>query len=486
MAECLNMSDQYQPLIGLQDIKELSHLTESAIRDILRAWTGDQGLAISKMGSLEDMSGTNDAFNSSICSLEVSVDYSHPDKSEEESAVEGTKVHRKQQKTFHFVIKTPPHSGFIRNVHKITKPFLNEVTWYSELLGQVALVQEHLPEDFPSQALSLTKGCPTVYHANSNYYSGEAGNTCTCLPWFCWLPIRQAEKGVLVMENVKKRGFTMYDKMRVLPLDHVNQVMTTLAHFHGRWLAYRWLNEAQQLGEAAWSLERFKGALDTQKRVPKPIYKELLKGTHKTVKRILQLEGADDLVPRVHTFYSSTATRQLDMFMGGISTSIDTCVHGDFWGNNIMYRYEAGQVVDSILVDFQLINYGHPAYDLLYLLYISCDKEFRAAHMTSCLERYWDTLEKYILQFKPKIVEYTFSDFQKDLVTYKTVGFVLATTLIPNVLSSNQVEPDGLLALREIQRKQARELEDLEVPSSREIRRRVLGLCQEMAAQGVI
>ena len=28
---------------------------------------------------------------------------------------------------------------------------------------------------------------------------------------------------------------------------------------------------------------------------------------------------------------------------------------------------------DIVLVDFQLINYGHPAYDILYLLYLSSD-----------------------------------------------------------------------------------------------------------------
>ena len=34
------------------------------------------------------------------------------------------------QKTFHFVIKSPPNQAFIRLMHKLTKPFLNEVTWY--------------------------------------------------------------------------------------------------------------------------------------------------------------------------------------------------------------------------------------------------------------------------------------------------------------------------------------------------------------------
>ena len=39
------------------------------------------------------------------------------------------------QKTFHFVIKSPPKASFIKAMHKLTKPFLNEVTWYSVSIG---------------------------------------------------------------------------------------------------------------------------------------------------------------------------------------------------------------------------------------------------------------------------------------------------------------------------------------------------------------
>ena len=69
---CCLPGDGYQPLIGLQDIKKLQHLTEDAVRDILRSAHRDSDLKIVSMGQLTDMSGTNDAFNSSICSLEVS------------------------------------------------------------------------------------------------------------------------------------------------------------------------------------------------------------------------------------------------------------------------------------------------------------------------------------------------------------------------------------------------------------------------------
>ena len=43
------------------------------MRDILRNHTSDHGLEVSVMGSIEDMSGLNDAFNSTICRLKVEV-----------------------------------------------------------------------------------------------------------------------------------------------------------------------------------------------------------------------------------------------------------------------------------------------------------------------------------------------------------------------------------------------------------------------------
>ena len=139
MAECVPMApgEGYQPLVGLQDIKTIKQLSQETVRDILRASQRDSGLKIVTMGQLTDMSGTNDAFNSSICSLEVTASIGgQGDVEEEEKQASngGSKVGKGSdstgQKTFHFVIKSPPNQAFIRLMHKLTKPFLNEVTWY--------------------------------------------------------------------------------------------------------------------------------------------------------------------------------------------------------------------------------------------------------------------------------------------------------------------------------------------------------------------
>ena len=137
MAECVPLGEGYQPLVGLQDIKTIKQLSQETVRDILRASQRDSQLQIVTMGQLTDMSGTNDAFNSSICSLEVTAGLAGKTdvEGEEKQATNGDiKVGSgsdgTSQKTFHFVIKSPPNQAFIRLMHKLTKPFLNEVTWY--------------------------------------------------------------------------------------------------------------------------------------------------------------------------------------------------------------------------------------------------------------------------------------------------------------------------------------------------------------------
>ena len=106
--------------------------------------------------------------------------------------------------------------------------------------------------------------------------------------------------------------------------------------------------------------------------------------------------------------------------------------------------------------------------------------------MEDCLHQYWETLNEYIEKFAPADTKYDWQDFQKDLTTYKTIGFVLATTLMPNVLSETQLEAGGLMAIREMQRKQAAELQDDENRASKEIRRRITGLVEELVREKII
>jgi hypothetical protein len=49
----------------------------------------------------------------------------------------------------------------------------------------------------------------------------------------------------------------MVNKMKILPLDHFLLVMQKLAHFHGRWLTFRWMGEAGSLPQVTPPLSLF-------------------------------------------------------------------------------------------------------------------------------------------------------------------------------------------------------------------------------------
>ncbi len=67
---------KYEYLKSLSDIQRIRDLNEDAVRDIMRNHTNDHGLEVTEMGQITDMSGLNDAFNSTICSLKVKVKFS--------------------------------------------------------------------------------------------------------------------------------------------------------------------------------------------------------------------------------------------------------------------------------------------------------------------------------------------------------------------------------------------------------------------------
>ena len=69
-------------------------------------------------------------------------------------------------------------------------------------------------------------------------------------------------------------------------------------------------------------------------------------------------------------FFDRVAMPKLNSYFQQKPKDFFTLCHGDFWSNNILFHYKDGDdeerdPQDLILIDFQLINYGHPAYDLV-------------------------------------------------------------------------------------------------------------------------
>lgn len=491
-------STKYEILRSLNDIRTVRDLSSDAVRDILRHHTRDGGLEITKMNSLEDMSGCNDAFNSSIVSLTIQARYA---KSRSDGG-DGSDV----EEEFHFVIKSPPKSHFIRLMHKFTRPFFNEVSWYLDLVSQV---------DLANGKNCLKSSLPLCYHAYSQYYASEPPTPRFCelnCPWFCFVPCRASDEGVLILENIKHREgktYRMFNKHKPLDEPHVKMIMKALGHFHGKWIKYKFMSQAGQLKKVndsdpeptSWGA--FEHRYSTQKRMPKLVYTQLKNVAKRTILLVLKKEAeteeADkaevtELSERCNRFFDQTAPRILSEYLSRDPTPIHTLCHGDFWSNNIMFSYKDDQLIDEdepIIIDYQLVNFGHPCYDLVYFLYLNTDLSFRDRCLRSMLEIYHQTLSLYLepeASYLPDKFRYSFDEFLSDFRWHMCIGFVTALAVMPNVLSDAQVNIEGnaLTAFRELQRKQKEELMSDDLPHSKETRRRLIDLVREMAREKVI
>ena len=68
--------------------------------------------------------------------------------------------------------------------------------------------------------------------------------------------------------------------------------------------------------------------------------------------------------------------------------------HGDCWTNNIMFEHdESGNITNTLFVDFQLMLYGSPCYDLYYFLMSSPKLELKLEHFDYFIRFYHDHLK---------------------------------------------------------------------------------------------
>ena len=76
-----------------------------------------------------------------------------------------------------------------------------------------------------------------------------------------------------------------------------------------------------------------------------------------------------------------------------IESPFTTVVHGDLWTNNFMMSEDGRQIM---FIDFGNVFLSHPAYDIVYFLYMNTDREFRKKYEEEILQKYFATFSKYL------------------------------------------------------------------------------------------
>lgn len=214
---------------------------------------------------------------------------------------------------------------------------------------------------------------------------------------------------VLVLEDLKARGYGTCDRKQQLDLDHCCAALVTLAKYHGLTVKYTQTHTLkdplrQLPTEYSPSLVAFgKIMYDTFLQVAKSVAPE------STYQKLCEYKDKLEEIWRL------------------ISRANDNCTkfwvvtHGDFWTNNILFKHDDhGRVQDTKMIDWQISRRGSPAMDLIYFLVSSVQFEIFASHRDTVLNLYVDTLNETLSRLDCNC-QYTRADLDNDFNEYKVL-----------------------------------------------------------------
>lgn len=205
------------------------------------------------------------------------------------------------------------------------------------------------------------------------------------------------KKDVIVMENLTNKNYYVGEKNTIYNLEECKAALKTLALFHATFIAYeeqkskelsrkyrfntefpqefedKMLNLDENTATYKYFATSLKVLMDLVDAIPNNINKEELK--------MLILEEEDP---------SQLQYLQKYRF----------CVlHCDLWNKNIMFRKTGGEIKDCRLVDFQLLRYFLPGYDINLFFNATTSAEFRKNHRNELLSYYYKYLELKLKDF---------------------------------------------------------------------------------------
>ncbi|KAG5873170.1 hypothetical protein JTB14_009750 [Gonioctena quinquepunctata] len=129
--------------------------------------------------------------------------------------------------------------------------------------------------------------------------------------------------------------------------------------------------------------------------------------------------------------------------------------HGDTWCNNILFRKDQeNRTVSSFLVDYQLMRYCPPAFEVLCILYCTTDRKTRTKYFNSLLKSYYSEIKSILEGVDIDIEEIlTLESFMECCEDMKTAAIFHSFIYLHFVLIPKEIKED-----MEIMKKYPRDL----------------------------
>lgn len=288
------------------------------------------------------------------------------------------------EETIHVVAKMCPPNSWLQKMFNTPVTFKKEESVYSEI--SVAL-----------KAFEKKYGLSKMTYYFPKYYGSRLS-----------LNPNKSEvddDAVLLIENLKPRGYYTGDRFEGFDLETSKVIVKALAKFHSTALALK-LKEPDAFDRYVVSntkkMKGFSDITEEQRQQGEDIIMNI-------VRKYEEFIPYTDLIKKYYRQGDETFREGPDA-----REPFATIGHSDFWVNNMLINKEEGETGVKF-VDFQIVDYGSPARDLIFFIYISVQNEVASKHFGELLQLYYDTFIQTLELFKCNTQPFSYTAFANEL-----------------------------------------------------------------------
>ncbi|KAJ8728882.1 hypothetical protein PYW07_006578 [Mythimna separata] len=349
------------------------------------------------------------------------------------------------------VVKVSSGVEVVRKATNTEALFSNEITMYAEVLPKLVQLQKDA-------------GVPEEEQLRYAKFYGS---------------VIEAPNEIIILEDLADSGFTMLNKFESLSDECVKSILKNFAVLHSLSYAlkkkepdtYDLFNDKlintwtlmAQMPDFAFHLEHLENEILTI----------LEDEEHKRIVRNKVL-GIFALASKLEKDNSRYAIIQ----------------QGDAWTNNVMFKFEGDNSVQSIMIDYQASKSSSPAMELLYMIFNCTDHETRSKNYYNWLDYYHTELDKSLSNFGLKAnFVYPKDQLDADMKRYAKLHFGMCI-LLSNMLMRDSKEAGEIMDnLRDVgldEAMQAMKIDTIKSDSMIRLKKRIVGLIDSFTEFGLL
>ncbi|CRL06030.1 CLUMA_CG019012, isoform A [Clunio marinus] len=192
------------------------------------------------------------------------------------------------------------------------------------------------------------------------------------------------ENNALILEDLSEKGYVMADRFKGLDFNHVKLSLEKLALMHASSMII-------QEREPNTFVRSTTGFFSRENNDGVPIIYSLFDAFCEEMSKCEVYAYYFEKIRKMRTNLIENGRKAFDVD----NNDINVMMHGDFWTNNIMFRYDKnGLPIDAKILDYQFTAYGSPVLDLLYFIMSSTTEELREHKMETMMQFYYHQLRK--------------------------------------------------------------------------------------------